>query len=95
LLDSLLQEIEWYCGMKTYSDYIVDYDKYGGFDVVLVCQNQLFHTHRLLLSAGSSFLSAILKSCGFEDDVVTILLPDFEPAQVLVGRGWSGSPALQ
>ena len=33
--------------MKTYSDYIVDYDKYGGFDVVLVCQNQLFHTHRL------------------------------------------------
>jgi len=68
--------------MKTYSDYIVDYDKYGGFDVVLVCQNQLFHTHRLLLSAGSSFLSAILKSCGFEDDVVTILLPDFEPAQV-------------
>jgi len=68
--------------MKTYSDYILDYKKYGGFDVRLVCQKEAVFTHRLILSAGSRFLSSILKCSEFEDEVVTILLPDFEPAQV-------------
>ena len=32
--------------MKTYSDYILDYKKYGGFDVRLVCQKEAVFTHR-------------------------------------------------
>jgi len=66
----------------TYSDYIVDYGQYGGFDVKLVVQGQSIYTHRLILSAGSRFLKHILKSVDIDEEIATLVLPDHLLAEV-------------
>jgi len=73
LLDSLLQEMI----MKTYSDYIVNYGEYGGFDVKLVVHKECIYAHRLILSAGSNYMKLLLKNVDIDEEPATIMLPDF------------------
>jgi len=67
---------------KTYSDYIMDYEEYGGFDVHLVVQQKHILTHRLILSAGSNFLKSLIKGVELYDEPVTMILPDISTAEV-------------